>query len=277
MSLMESDLRRMVGNAKSFNQKSSPVFSDAEKMRKTIVAFMTTHNPAYKTGSYIPGPTPVPEGWQARLEGEKESAEADAEGETDLEDTPILPHAEEPSKLRKRTTPAVHPPAAKHSNDRRASSTPAVQDAEGAGESFEGDTFQQAQEKIMTEMINLKNDESVSLTLFSKFSLTIVFSDELISGAFLNLPSRELRDYYRVIKHPVCLRSVQKLVRGVKGRDKPTGHTLLKSWQAFEDENNCIWNNAREYNEDGSPISELATQLEVGAVQTLRSLAFNML
>ena len=98
--------------------------------------------------------------------------------------------------------------------------------------------------------------------------LTGVIRDELISGAFLNLPSRELRDYYRVIRHPVCLRSVQKLVRGVKGREKPTGHTLLKSWQAFEDESSYIWNNAREYNEDGSVISELASQFEVGSASS---------
>ena len=164
---MESDLRRMVGNAKSFNQKSSPVFSDAEKMRKAIVAFMTANNPAYKTGNYAPGPTPVPEGWQSRLEEEKAVEEADAEGETDHEEPPItpqvpqIPQVEEPTKLRKRPAPVPQSSTSQTSHNRRASSTPAVQDAEGAGESFEGNTFQQAQEKILTEMINLTNDESV--------------------------------------------------------------------------------------------------------------------
>ena len=167
MSLMESDLRRMVGNAKSFNQKSSPVFSDAEKMRKAIVAFMTANNPAYKTGNYAPGPTPVPEGWQSRLEQEKAVEEADAEGETDHEEPSITPQVEEPTKLRKRVAPAAQSSISQTSHNRRASSTPAVQDAEGAGESFEGNTFQQAQEKIMTEMINLTNDESVIPILVS--------------------------------------------------------------------------------------------------------------
>ena len=88
-------------------------------------------------------------------------------------------------------------------------------------------------------------------------------SDLLISTPFINLPSRELKDYYRLIKHPVCLKSVQKAVKGVKGREKPTGQTLLKSWQAFAEENSYIWNNAREYNEDESEISELAGILEV--------------
>ena len=165
MSLMESDLRRMVGNAKSYNQKSSEIFSDAEKMRKTIVAFMTVNNPAYKSKDYVPGPTPIPDGWQDRLveneEVEQEVAEADADGETDHEDTPVTPPVEQPSKLRRRAAPAVAT-TSKPPNSRRASSTPALQDAEGAGESFEGDTFQQAQEKLMTEMIQLKNDKSVS-------------------------------------------------------------------------------------------------------------------
>lgn len=80
---------------------------------------------------------------------------------------------------------------------------------------------------------------------------------------FINLPSRDLRDYYKVIKHPVCLKGAQKAVRGIKGREKPTGATFFKSWQAFEDEISHIWNNAREYNEDGSEISVLAGQLEV--------------
>lgn len=93
--------------------------------------------------------------------------------------------------------------------------------------------------------------------------LISVCRDLLVSGPFVNLPSRELKDYYRLIRHPVCLKSVQKAVRGVKGREKPTGHTLLKSWQAFEDEASYIWNNAREYNEDGSDISKTATVLEV--------------
>ena len=53
------------------------------------------------------------------------------------------------------------------------------------------------------------------------------------------------------------------MVRGIRGREKPTGVTVLKSWQAFEDEVSYIWNNAREYNEDGSEISNWASQLEV--------------
>ena len=165
MTPLESDLRRMVGNAKSFNEKSSEIFSDAEKIRKALVAFMLQNNPAYKTGNYVPAPTPVPEDWQDRLEQE-DPPEADAEGEMEEEvvskEAPKETSKEEPEKP-KPSTKVAATSSVNTSNSRRATSTPGVQDAEGAGESFEGDTFQQAQEKIMTEMINLKNDESVPL------------------------------------------------------------------------------------------------------------------
>lgn len=63
MTPFESDLRRMISNAKSFNVKSSQVFSDAEKIRKIIQIFMMENNPAYKTPGYQPFATPVPENW----------------------------------------------------------------------------------------------------------------------------------------------------------------------------------------------------------------------
>ena len=198
--------------------------------------YMVKFNPAYKDGSgYTPFPTPIP--GEARTKTVN-NADVDADGETD---------PEAPSIVKPRRTVTLHGPSAEKEELRlRASSTPAVQDAADAGESFEGNTFQQAQEKIVTEMIQLKNEVG-----------------EITSGPFLNLPSRELRDYYQVIKHPVCLKSIQKLVRGIKGRDKPTGVSFFKSWAAFEEEMSYIWINARTYNQDGSEIFELASEFEV--------------
>ncbi|MCJ1468954.1 hypothetical protein MMC07_007584 [Pseudocyphellaria aurata] len=214
LTTLESDLRRMVSNAKSFNEKSSELFSDAEKIRKLVVAFMTKNNPAYESGDYAPFSTPVPPGWRERLQQlDAESHDLDADGETDP-DEPADSTALSP------TATGAHHNTLR--NDRRESSTPVVPDAEGAGESFEGNSFQQAQEKILTELINLKNEEL----------------------------------------HPVCLKSAQKAVKGIRGREKPTGQTFMKSWQSFEDEISHVWNNAREYNEDGSDILKLAGQLE---------------
>lgn len=93
----------------------------------------------------------------------------------------------------------------------------------------------------------------------------VIYSNNLISASFLNLPSRSLQDYYRVIRHPVSLKSLAKTVQGIKGRDPAPvpAATLFKSWDAFESEVSYIWRNAREYNEDGSAIVELAEELQV--------------
>jgi hypothetical protein len=81
---------------------------------------------------------------------------------------------------------------------------------------------------------------------------------------FIILPSRtDYKDYYRVISHPVSLKSLQKKVKGATGRNAATGVSEFKSWAAFEDEASYIWKNAYSYNEDGSDIFVLAKDLEV--------------
>jgi hypothetical protein len=80
---------------------------------------------------------------------------------------------------------------------------------------------------------------------------------------FVTLPSRTLTDYYQIIRKPTSLNSVRKLVRGVHGRNAATGITLLKSWDALEEEMGYIWQNAQTYNEDGSDIFNLAEDLKV--------------
>ncbi len=67
----------------------------------------------------------------------------------------------------------------------------------------------------------------------------------------------------------MSLKGVQKKVRGVHGRNQPTWVTDLKSWDAFETEVSYIWHNAREYNEDGSEIFNLAGDLEVSYCQSI--------
>lgn len=92
-----------------------------------------------------------------------------------------------------------------------------------------------------------------------------------MSYPFVNLPSRKLVDYFALIKHPVSLKGLDKQVRGVQGRNEATGVSVFKNWKDFEDEVSYIWRNARQYNEDGSEITELAGQLEV----SFRSLLFS--
>ncbi|KAI9811352.1 MAG: hypothetical protein M1827_005512 [Pycnora praestabilis] len=239
LTTVESDMKRMVNNAKSFNEKSSEVYADAERIRKMLSNWMPKHNPAYQNPKYVAFPTPLPE------EAEKADTDPDADAEGDIE------VEEEIVEKPRRPINAGRQALAKPVNG-RATSTPAVEDAQGAGEAFDGNSFQQAQEKLVTEMMNLKNDD-----------------DQATSQPFLSLPSRQLSDYYSLIKKPVCLRGIQKRVLGIHGRKEATGISDYRGWDAFAEEVRLIWRNAWEYNEDGSDISTLAGELEVFFEQRL--------
>ena len=155
LSGIESDMRRLISNAKTFNTKTSSLFSDAEKIRKMLSNYMIKNNPAYKTGQYVPMATPVPENWNApsakqEASSDEDAGEEDAEGETDNE---------EPVSVQRETQSAARSSVPSISDNRPASATPAIQDAGNDEEGFEGKTFQQAQEKIVMELINLNNEE----------------------------------------------------------------------------------------------------------------------
>ncbi len=138
----------MVTNAKSFNERTSEIFADAERIRKMLSNFMSKHNPAYKDPNYAAFPTPLP-GEESALDDE-----VDADGDSDQEVAG--------GKVQKLSTfVGSSSDLPRKSNGERATSTPLVEDAKGAGESFVGDTFQLAQEKILTELIHLKDDEYV--------------------------------------------------------------------------------------------------------------------
>lgn len=79
----------------------------------------------------------------------------------------------------------------------------------------------------------------------------------------MNLPPRSLKDYYQVIKEPLSLKKLQKLVKGIHGRGERSGVTEYKSWAAFEEKASLLWQNAYFYNEDGSDIADMAKELEV--------------
>ncbi|KAF5123864.1 Protein polybromo-1 [Metarhizium anisopliae] len=108
-----------------------------------------------------------------------------------------------------------------------------------------GLNFQQAQEKIVEELLRYKEPEY-----------------EGYFEPFVNLPPRALRDYYRVISDPLSLKKLQKEVLGIQGRGDPTGISDFKSWNALAERAKLLWNNAFFYNEEGSEIYELAQELE---------------
>ncbi len=146
----------MVTNAKRFYEKGSETFADAERIRKMLANWMPRHNPAYKDPNYQSFPTPLP-GEAMPGEGknvpEEPDGEADAEAVTDDEVAPQNSNSIPPGAAGKAQGSPAKPPA------RAASFTPAAQNAEDEEDGFEGVSFQHAQEKIVHEMFNLKDDE----------------------------------------------------------------------------------------------------------------------
>jgi hypothetical protein len=70
-------------------------------------------------------------------------------------------------------------------------------------------------------------------------------------------------DYYRIILNPCSLTTLWQRVKGARSKNDMTGISDFNSWATFEDEAAKIWKNAYHYNEDGSEIYELASQMEV--------------
>ncbi|KAJ4372363.1 hypothetical protein N0V83_004137 [Neocucurbitaria cava] len=233
---VESDCKRLVNNAKAYNDKKSIVYEDAERLRKTASNWMVKHNPAYRDGNYVAVATPIP--------GEDNSAPGKPIPR--IASTPRAVHTPvatpDTSERPRRAAAAAQSATPAPSKLRHSAS--AAPDEDDDNPDYAGKSFQQAQEQIIREIIDY---EDGGLQIFLPFQ---------------NLPSRSLKDYYQLIKDPMSLTGVQKKVRGVVGRDAPTGHTLFKSWDAFENAMSLIWTNARIYNEDGSDIYNLSLELE---------------
>ncbi|KAL2165342.1 hypothetical protein VTH06DRAFT_639 [Thermothelomyces fergusii] len=267
LSELESYFKRMVTNAKEFYPKNSEVFEDAERVRKALSNYMTKTNPAYKL---IPGyscqATPIPNDLQpepevAALTAQAESKEAekrnagsqdaggeeDAQGEEDADGEEDEDEDDGGSRriVLKRKGPGRPARAGSEQAKKLDKSGRVKADHEYEGVSYKGLTFQQAQEKIVEELIR-KPDESGDP----------YFLD------FINLPPRSYKDYFAVITSPLSLKGLQKLVKGIHGRQPATGVSDFKSWAAFEEKASLLWTNAHFYNEEGSVIHTLATELK---------------
>ncbi|EZG03712.1 hypothetical protein H106_06374 [Trichophyton rubrum CBS 735.88] len=246
---LEADLRRMVSNAKFYNEKSSLLFSNAERIRKIVVAEMPKVNPAYKDPNYAPFSTPLPnneveeEDFIDELpEGEEESEnEAEAEAEAEVEAEP------EPTPREERTRSSRRAGGRISTIDRDQNQTDARKEDPDAAVASK---FQAALEGILNEAIRMQDEDGEE-----KFA------------PFINLPDKHLyKEYYDVIDHPVSLRGILRTVRGTDRRKPTTSKSKapnpFRSWKAFIDEVNYLWTNARIFNEDESDIAILAGELE---------------
>ncbi|KAK6820616.1 Bromodomain-containing protein [Apiospora arundinis] len=278
LSSLEGDFKRLVSNAKETNSRQSEVFSDSERVRKAVSNLMVKHNPAYKTGNYqavatplppSPGPdededededdapgeeeedevdaTPTKANGKAAAKADDEDAEGEEEEDDDENDEEDDGDDEpEPTPISGKRRRGGRP-------SRKAATPQASRSASTQGKgldsydavSFEGLTFQQAQEKIVGDVLGKKDD-----------------NDYNYFEAFIYLPARSLKDYYEIIAEPMSLKALHKQVRGQHGRTQATGVSDFKSWAAFEDQASLIWKNAYHYNEDGSEIFVMAQELE---------------
>lgn len=143
LSALESYFKRMISNAKEYNERGSEIYDDSERLRKALSNYMTRWNPAYKTPGYVAVPTPFPSNL-SQVDGPVDDDE-DAEGEPD-------PDVENQSMAKRKPG---RPPKTLQTAQ-RSSATPALSEFQYANVGFDGLTFQQAQEKIMEDMIRKK-------------------------------------------------------------------------------------------------------------------------
>ncbi|KAI5306660.1 hypothetical protein KEM56_007721 [Ascosphaera pollenicola] len=227
---VECDLRRLVSNAKHYNENGSALFSNAERIRKVLAAEFPKINPAYNDPNYVPFSTPVPEDKKiaaASLPSEPVAPINEARGEEQPE-TPYL-------RGRKRTT---------KSQPQVPDKPPDINAEQQEG--FEGLSFEAAQAKIISEMIKLKDETGLE-----------VFYN------FISKPDKNVyKEYYDIIKHPTSLRAILKLVRGTDNRKNSMKRSPFRTWHALEEEVSYIWRNASEFNEPGSAIVEEAEELK---------------
>ncbi|KAK3720854.1 hypothetical protein LTR37_003517 [Vermiconidia calcicola] len=240
---LESDFKRMIQNAKDFNDPKSEIYEDAERIRKLVFNFMKVNNPAYKEDSkYSAFPTPIPKSEATPVQNGARKADSETAPES----------SEMSSKPRQAAASRVS-----EQPDQKASVAPSATTGDDAGEEedgeeeggddieFAGKNFQEAQQMMISYL--LKYQDAEGLEVYSPFG---------------NLPTRKLEDYYKVIRHPVSLKSVAKRARGQHGRAPPTGVTDFKTWDTFQDEVSFIWRNAQDYNEDGSDMYNLASDFK---------------
>ena len=255
---LESYFKRMIANAKDYYPRSSAVYEDAERVRKALSNFMTKNNPAYNRRGYQSLPTPLPQeqGDEEDGEEEEEAEEQEDEQEDPEDDEEEQEEEEEEVEDAGRRRRSIVLKRGSSGRPRRSSAyqaspkqppTPAKPDHEYENIPYKGLSFQEAQEKLVEELLRHQEPEY----------------DDAYFEPFVNLPPRALRDYYRIITDPLSLKKLQKMVKGVVGRGEMTGVSEFKSWSAFEEKSKLLWTNAYFYNEEGSEIYTLAQELEV--------------
>ncbi|KAK0355165.1 hypothetical protein LTR59_006328 [Friedmanniomyces endolithicus] len=246
MTTLESDLKRLVHNAKEYNAPKSDIYEDAERIRKLVFNYMKQNNPQYSQDpNYTSFPTPIPHtnGGAVQNGTMKEEEDEDVD---ELQSDPVARDSEQPRNSAG-TAVKVSEPRSDRKQSLAPSATTGAEDGGGGGEALvlDGLSFQDAQQRIVSYLLHYTDEQGLE-----------------IYSPFVNLPSRKLEDYYQVIRHPLSLKGLAKRCRGEHGRAPPSGVSDFKTWDAFEEEVSFIWRNAQEYNDDASDMYTLANEFK---------------
>jgi hypothetical protein len=176
---VEGYVKRMISNAKEFYPKNSQTFDDAERIRKALSNFMTKRNPAYQVRGYQAAPAPLPPASDGEPMDEDEDDEADdaeEEGEDDAEEPEEDEEDDEdnlgsgrrggPKRrsivLKRRESgrqPRVSISAPQPQPSPRVSNPQAKPDHLFEGLPYKSLGFQEAQEKIVEELLRYQSPE----------------------------------------------------------------------------------------------------------------------
>jgi Bromodomain len=155
LSELESYIKRMITNAKEYYARGSQVYEDAERVRKATSNYMTKTNPAYQIRGYQAVPTALPPDDQdeegedgdgeadTNVVGEDEDAdgEADDRGKNGDEEDAEGEDEDEGATFKRSQIIIRRPRRSRNANE------------------YDGLSFQQAQEKIVDEMLNKMDPE----------------------------------------------------------------------------------------------------------------------
>ena len=145
---IESDLKRMTMNAKSYNDPGSVIYEDAERIRKLVFNFMKVNNPAYKEDpKYTSFGTPLPdEPSRSAQNGAEESAADESQPENE--------------KSARGTTVAGSEPPDRKTSVAPSATTGGEPDAEGQVDlDLTGKSFQEAQQMIISHLLHYSDSE----------------------------------------------------------------------------------------------------------------------
>lgn len=178
---LESYFKRMISNAKDFYARGSTTHEDAERVRKTLSNWMTKRNPAYQTRGYQAMPTPVPQNGahtpsrrqaaanhhqdeeeEDEEEDDEEAVEDEEEDEPEEEEEVTGRGSKRRSIILKRRgsvrTPRNSTVGVAQPSPRIASAS-AKPDHQYEDVPYKGLSFQEAQEKLVEELIRYKTPE----------------------------------------------------------------------------------------------------------------------